>query len=76
MHWTITLLLTVVGIILYFIGVGVTIGCIRRMDEWGDEDDALLYGILSIFFWWLILPIIGIITITVWAENLVLNETT
>ena len=72
MHWTITLLLTVVGIILYFIGVGVTIGCIRRMDEWGDEDDALLY----IFFWWLILPIIGIITITVWAENLMLNETT
>lgn len=75
MHWTIILLLTIVGIILYFIGVGVTIGCFRRMDKCSNEDDETVYILLSIFLWWFLLPIICIIAITLWAESLVLNET-
>lgn len=76
MHWTIILLLTVVGIILYFIGVGVTIGCFRRLYKFDDEDDEMVYITISTFLWWLVLPIIGIVTITLWAESLVSNETT
>ncbi len=76
MHWTITLLLTVVGIILYFTGVGVTIGCFRRLDKWAYEDDEMVYITLSVILWWLLLPIIGIIALTLWAESLVLNEKT
>ena len=64
MQWYWILLIVIGGIFLYAVGVGITLGIWARIDKYVVNDDST--GICCMFFWWIILPILGIGSLVRW----------
>lgn len=64
MHWSLIALIIVVGLIVYAIGIGATLGVWGYADEYVAKDDSTLMA--CIVFWWVILPFLGLVFLGRW----------
>ena len=69
MEWYWIVLIVIAGVFLYAVGIGLTLGVWILANEWVAKDENSTLA--CIFFWWAILPFLGIGFLIKWLTYII-----